>query len=85
MNKLQLVKSENFGEVQCDIYRDGNEMFMTITQLAECLQYSEKRGVEKLIENNDYLKSVEFSCIAKVPHAKGGTQNTRIFADTVNI
>lgn len=40
MNKLQLIKSEMFGQVQTDIYSNGKEMFMTAAQLGECLEYS---------------------------------------------
>ena len=39
MNGLQIVKSEQFGTVEADIYSNGQEVFMTINQLAECLEY----------------------------------------------
>lgn len=81
MSELKLVKSEQFGEIEADIYSNGNEMFMTISQLAACLEYADKRAIEKLLERNDYLKNKEFSFIQKVPYTAGGTQNTRTFTE----
>lgn len=81
MNDLQLIKSERFGEIEADIYSNGDDMFMTINQLAACLGYADKAGIERLIERNPYLKSEEFSYIQKVPHAVGGTQSTRTFTE----
>ena len=81
MNELILVKSEHFGQVETDIYSNGSDMFMTISQLAACLEYSDKKQVEKLIERNPYLKEKEFSFIQEVPPRTGGTQKTRIFTE----
>ena len=81
MNELKLIKSANFGEIQCDFYAKDNEVYMTINQLAACLGYADKAGIERLIERNQYLKNEEFSYIQKVPHAVGGAQNTRTFTE----
>lgn len=81
MSELKLVKSEHFGEVEADIYSNGSEMFMTINQLAECLEYADKKSVENLIDRNPYLKGEEFSFVQKVPLTAGGTQNTRTFTE----
>ncbi len=88
MNKLELIKSEKFGEVECDIYSNEEEMFMTISQLAECLGYASKSGVEKIFQRNEYLRNKEFS--AEVNLTLGGTdkmgvpktiQSTRVFTE----
>lgn len=81
MNDLQLIKSEHFGEIEADIYSNGNDMFMTINQLAACLEYADRKGVEKLIERNPYLKQPEFSATDKLSAADGKTYNTRIFTE----
>lgn len=81
MNDLQLIKSEHFGEIEADIYSNGDDVFMTINQLAACLEYADKRAIEKLLERNAYLKNKEFSFIQKVPYTAGGTQNTRTFTE----
>ena len=88
MNNLQLIKSSKFGEVECDIYSNEKEMFMTISQLANCLGYASKSGVEKIFQRNDYLREKEFSGVCTL--AVGGTdklgtpqtmQNTRVFTE----
>lgn len=81
---LELVKSENFGTVQADIYSDGDSVFMTIDQLARCLEYADKSGVEKIVQRNEYLKKVEFSGTVglSVPNGKGfSEQQTRLFTE----
>ena len=81
-NKLELVKSFKFNEVECNIYSKDNEMFMTINQLAEVLGYASKNGIEKLISRNPYLRENEFSVIVSLgTDSLGGTKNTRIFTE----
>lgn len=50
MNNLQLIKSSKFGEVECDIYSNKKEMFMTTNQLSDCLGYKEKNGIKKIVK-----------------------------------
>lgn len=64
-NELQIIKSAQFGEVQCDVYSNNEEMFMTAKQLCECL--GEKRSTfDSRISRNSYLKSEEFSVSCKL-------------------
>lgn len=72
MNSLQLIKSERFGEIEADIYSNGNDMFMTIDQLAACLGYASKSGIENIIGRNEYLKAVEFSTTHRLGVVEGG-------------
>lgn len=81
MNELTLIKSADFGGVECDFYGKGNEIYMTINQITECLGYSDKKGVENLIDRNPYLRNAEFSFIQKVPLKTRGAQNTRTFTE----
>lgn len=80
MNDLQLIKSERFGEIEADIYSNGNDMFMTISQLAACLGYADRSGVQKLVDRNDYLNKPEFSCWDNLSH-ESGAKKTRIFTE----
>lgn len=78
MNDLAIVKSQNFGYVQCDIYQNANnDIFMTINQLAEALEYASKKGVEHILERNNYLKDVEFSTTHKLGVVEGEREVTR--------
>lgn len=81
MSELKLVKSEHFGDLEADIYSNGNDMFMTIDQLADCLEYAARRGVEMLIERNPYLKGSEFSVTHKLCATDGKMYNTRVFTE----
>ena len=80
-NKLQLIKSAEFCGVQADIYSRDNELYMTINQLAQCLGYSTRNGIEKLVERNAYLKNKEFSTTDKLSAVDGKLRNVRIFTE----
>lgn len=80
MNKLTLVKAEHFGEIEADIYSNGKEMFMTINQLAACLGYSSKSGVENIVIRNEYLKEEEFSTTHKL-WVDGKEREARVFTE----
>lgn len=84
MNKkseLILLKPAKFGEIQADIYQKDNEPYMTIHQLAACLGYQDRKGVEKIVERNPYLKSKDFSVTDKMSATDGKKYNTRIFTE----
>ncbi len=81
MPNLELVKSANFGEVQCDVYSDSKEVFMTTEQLGNCLGYAQpKRAIGKLLDRNKYLREKEFSGVVKLG-TPSGTQSTRVFTE----
>lgn len=81
MNNLQLIKSEKFGEVECDIYSNEKEMFMTTEQLANCLGYAfGKQAISKILDRNSYLKEEEFSGVV-ILGTPSGEQETRVFTE----
>jgi hypothetical protein len=47
-NNLQLVKSDKFGNVQCDFYSDGTDYLMTREQIGTALEYA---NPQKAIDN----------------------------------
>lgn len=78
MKQLELIKSENFGDVEADIYSNGDDMFMTIDQLADCLEYSNgRKGIENLLDRNEYLKNNEFSTTLKLRGVEGSREVAR--------
>lgn len=94
MKDLELIKSEKFGEIECDIYSNEKEMFMTISQLANCLGYASKSGVENMLMRNEYLKEKEFSQVVAITFGENGQnrgthkmgapnnrQETRVFTE----
>lgn len=80
-NKLELIKSFKFNEIECNIYSKDNEMFMTGEQLGKVLGYSEPRiAISKITNRNEYLKDKEFSAVTKMV-TPSGTQETRVFTE----
>lgn len=82
MSNLALVKSENFGNIQCDFYQnDDNITCLTSEQLGACLGYAEPRkSISNLVNRFKYLKDSEFSGVIKLV-TPGGIQETRMFTE----
>lgn len=85
MNNLQLIKSSKFGEVECDIYSNEKEMFMTSTQLGECLGYNDPRkSISNLVNRFEYLKEKDFSSVTNLMTVEGEREvnrETRVFTE----
>ena len=84
MNNLTLIKSDKFGAAQCDIYSDDNEMYMTLSQLSDCLGYASKDSIKSLLSRNDYLKDSEFSKVVSICNPLDNSnsgQLTRVFTE----
>jgi len=80
--KLELIKSAKFGEVQADIYKSGDEPYMTAEQLGSCLGYShERKSITNLVNKFNYLKGEEFSVVTKMMSTDGKQYNTRVFTE----
>jgi len=84
MSELQLIKSANFGEIQCDIYGRDNEVYMTSEQLAAALGYGDRDGIDKVVRRNKYLAKPEFSTTDNLSVVEGGRnveRTRRIFTE----
>lgn len=81
-NKLKLVKSDVFGDVEYDIYSDNKEMYMTSEQLGECLRFANgRKGIDNIVAHNEYLKDPEFSTTLKLRAVDGKMRNVRVFTE----
>ena len=77
---MNLAKQATYNGLQFDFFEEGrNEIFMTIEQLAIGFGYKSKKGIERMLDRNPYLKGKAYSFLTKVYHATGGTQETRVF------
>lgn len=82
IGKMELVKQEKFAGHKVDLYKsENNEVYMTIDQLAQALEYSNRKSIEKIVERNEYLKSQEFSVTDKLSATDGKTYSTRLFTE----
>ncbi|HBG1513757.1 TPA: hypothetical protein KPH44_003512, partial [Clostridioides difficile] len=78
---LELIKSENFGEVECNFYEnDTKDILMTREQIGMALEYTEPRiAISKIHERNkDRLD--KFSTVVKLVTVEG---NREVLRDTI--
>ncbi len=79
---LSLATQQQFNSVMCDFYQnENNDVFMTINQLAEALEYADRSGIQKILDRNEYLKDKEFSVQDKMSSTDGKQYETRIFTE----
>ncbi|MCI6903919.1 MAG: hypothetical protein MR834_00520 [Streptococcus alactolyticus] len=79
---MEIIKREKgeFGEIKIDFYLNKDRaILVTIEQLAQGFGYKNRKGIERMLERNSYLRNDEYSVIAKVPHSLGGAQEARLF------
>jgi hypothetical protein len=77
---LALVKSENFGNVQCDFWKDeNNEIYMTREQIGGSLEYADPNNAIKNIHRRNQERLDKFSGRVKLSHPSGGVQETVVY------
>lgn len=80
--KLELLKQEKFNEVLLDFYQnEDDEIFMTVSQLAQVLGYSSKGSLESLVSRNPRVKESEFSVVTRMQATDGKSYRTRVFTE----
>lgn len=80
MSKLALVKSENFGTVQCDFYCDKKEIWMTRKQIGEALEYADpQKAIDKIHERNKERLD-RFSVTVKLGGTDGKKYDTYLYS-----
>lgn len=79
MEQLTLVKSENFGNVQCDFYDSNKELWMTRRQLGEALEYEDPNQAIKNIHLRHKDRLDNFSGVVQL-ETPSGVQPTTIYS-----
>jgi len=80
MNELQLVKSKDFGEVQCDFYQQGSEYFMTRDQIGTALEYCEPRKQIQKIHERHAERLDPFSSVVKLTTLDGKVREVMVYS-----
>jgi len=80
MNNLALVKSENFGAVQCDFYRGKKQVWMTRKQIGEALGYSDPQKAIDNLHSKHKERLDKFSVTLKVRGTDGKEYDTCIYS-----
>ena len=69
--ELSLVKSENFGTVQCDFWKNDNEYYMTRDQIGTALEYPEPRKAIEKIHTRNADRLDKFSTVVSLGTVEG--------------
>lgn len=77
--KMNLIKSARFGNVQCDLYSDNDQIWMTREQIGTALEYTDPmRAISKLhARYKDRLD--KFSVVTKLTTTDGKSYNTNLY------
>lgn len=65
MSNLQLITTENFGNISCDFYRDMNDdILLTREQIGSALEYSNPgKAIQKIhLKHKDRLDPLSMKC-----------------------
>lgn len=79
MNELALIKSADFGEIQCDFYGDGKDFWMTREQIGTALEYSDPRVAIAKIHAKRKDRLGRFSVVTKLVSTDGKSYNTTVY------
>jgi prophage antirepressor-like protein len=78
--KLAIVKSELFGNVQCDFWKDENgDIWMTRDQIGAALEYSDPRISIGNIHNRNKDRLDKFSAVINLITPQGKKQKTTVY------
>lgn len=80
MSNLVLIKSEDFGKIKCDFYKnEKKDILMTREQIGQALEYSDPiRAISKLHERHEERLS-KFSVVVKLTTTDGKAYNTTVY------
>lgn len=80
MSNLTLIKSESFGQVQCDFWQNElNEILMTREQIGVALEYAEPRIAIANIHNRNKDRLDRFSAVISLITPQGSSQETTVY------
>lgn len=78
--ELTLVKQAAFGNVECNFYKQGKEVFMTRQQIGEALEYADpQKAIDKIHERNK-SRLDKFSVTVKMGATDGKQYNTTLYS-----
>lgn len=79
-NNLEIIKSENFGRMKCDFYKnEEGEIFVTRTQIGKALEYSEPNTAITKIHNRNKERLDKFSVCTKLVGTDGKQYDTYLY------
>lgn len=79
MDELTLVKSENFGELQCDIYQGDDDFYMTREQIGSALGYADPRIAISKLHDRHKERLDRFSTVTKLVTVDGKEREVNLY------
>lgn len=79
MENLQIIKSENFGNVQCDFYGNNKEIFVTREQIGQALEYDSPRTAITKIHNRHKERLDKYSTVTKLVTVDGKMRDVTLY------
>lgn len=81
MDNLEIIKSENFGEIELDFYQNNdNELFMTREQIGSALEYKNPNDAIRLLHRRNKDRLDKFSVSFKLNGTDGKLYNTKLYS-----
>lgn len=66
MTNLQIINTNDFNGISCDVYSDGNRIFMTRTQIGRALGYEDPRKMIAKIHERHSDRLDKFSTVVSL-------------------
>ena len=79
MTNLQIIETNNFNGVPCDVYSDGNRIYMTRQQIGQALGYNNPSDAIELIHRRHKDRFAPFSVTFKLTGTDGKMYNTYLY------
>lgn len=79
MTNLQIINTNNFNGISCDVYSDGNRIFMTRTQIGQALGYENPSDAIELIHRRHKDRLTPFSVTFKLTGTDGKMYDTYLY------
>lgn len=77
MSKMELITSEKFGNIRCDFYNDGKDIWLTRRQIGEALEYGKPNDAITDIHMRHKARLDQFSTTRKLRVVEGSRAVTR--------
>lgn len=78
--ELSLVKREQFGELECDIYSNGTDYYMTRDQAGRALGYANPRHAVAKLHERYKNRLDQFSVVVKLGTTDGKAYDTYVYS-----
>lgn len=80
MSKLVLVEKKKFGKLCCDVYRKGDEFFVTREQIGRALEYKNPRQSIYDIHKSNKERLDKFSTVSRTLTVDGKERKTILYS-----